>query len=83
MSTYPEMNEKIVGLLQVIDSPTAKYAAERIEELEAKVAAQSAVVEAARKVARLQMIEILAEEGSDEELELVKAVDEYEKQVRQ
>lgn len=35
MATYPEMNQKIVGLLRMTDNdPTKLYAADRIEELE-------------------------------------------------
>ena len=35
--TYPEMNEKIVGILRIGDSPVDLYAAKRIEELEAEL----------------------------------------------
>ena len=35
MNTYPEMNEKIVALLRMMENPTCLYAAQRIEELEA------------------------------------------------
>ena len=38
MTTYPEMNAQIVGLLRQSDDPSKLYAADRIEELEAKVA---------------------------------------------
>lgn len=34
MNTYPEMNEKIVGLLRMSDEPMNLYAAQRIEELD-------------------------------------------------
>jgi len=39
MNTYPEMNEKIVGLLRWAgdENPAAMYAADRIEELEHEV----------------------------------------------
>ena len=36
--TYPEMNAKIVGILRISDSPDVLYAADRIEELERRVA---------------------------------------------
>lgn len=38
MNTYPEMNEKIVGLLELSDEPMYLYAAQRIKELEQQVA---------------------------------------------
>ena len=38
MNTYPEMNEKIVGLLELSDDPMHLYAAQRIKELEQQVA---------------------------------------------
>jgi hypothetical protein len=38
METYPEMNEKIVGLLELSDEPMHLYAAQRIKELEQQVA---------------------------------------------
>lgn len=38
MNTYPEMNEKIVGLLELSDEPMHLYAAQRIKELEQQVA---------------------------------------------
>lgn len=36
--TYSEMNEKIVGILRISDQPAVLYAADRIEELERRVA---------------------------------------------
>lgn len=38
VTTYPEMNEKIVGILRISDDPMCQYAAQRIEELEQEVA---------------------------------------------
>lgn len=40
--TYPEMNAKIVGLLRISYDPVDLYAAARIEELEAALAAVGA-----------------------------------------
>jgi hypothetical protein len=37
MNTYPEMNEKIVGLLRISDNPVDLYAAQYIEELQKQV----------------------------------------------
>ena len=37
MNTYPEMNEKIVGLLRMSDNPVDLYAAQYIEELQKKL----------------------------------------------
>ena len=37
MNTYKEMNEKIVGLLELSDEPMHLYAAQRIKELEASL----------------------------------------------
>lgn len=34
MKTYKKMNQDIVDILRISDSPAAKYAAQRIEELE-------------------------------------------------
>ena len=45
MNTYPEMNEKIAGLLELRGDPISLYATARIEELEtllAKVVARDA-----------------------------------------
>ncbi len=39
--TYPKMNETIKDLLRITDEPMNLYAAERIEELEAQLAADS------------------------------------------
>jgi len=36
--TYPEMNEKIKGILRLFNDPPQVYAAQRIEELESEVA---------------------------------------------
>ena len=36
MTVYPEMNNKIVDLLRMGDTPVELYAAQRIEELELK-----------------------------------------------
>ena len=35
--TYPEMNEKIVGILRISDDPACLYAAQYIEELQKPV----------------------------------------------
>ena len=35
--TYPEMNEKILGILRLSEEPVQLYAAQRIEELEEEV----------------------------------------------
>ncbi len=52
--TYPEMNEKIVGILQIDDSPHSQYAAQRIKELESNLLAseleKAALVEALEHV---------------------------------
>ena len=37
IKTYPEMNAKIVGLLELGDEPMPLYAAQRIRELEAEL----------------------------------------------
>jgi hypothetical protein len=37
VNTYPEMNHLILGILRLRGSPIELYAAQRIEELEAKV----------------------------------------------
>jgi hypothetical protein len=37
ITTYPEMNAKIVGLLRLSDDPLKLYAAQRIEELKQMV----------------------------------------------
>lgn len=49
MNTYPEMNSKIVGLLEVDGSPMTTYAAYRIQELEAELAAAVEVGKASTK----------------------------------
>ena len=36
MQTYPEMNEKIIGILRISEDAHQWYAAQRIEELEAE-----------------------------------------------
>mgnify|MGYP000101804264 CR=1 FL=1 len=43
MNTYPEMNEKIVGILKVSDEPHHLYAAQLIEELQARLNEQQPV----------------------------------------
>ncbi len=48
MDTFPKLNEDIVAALRVSDSPIKKYAALRIEELEAE---QDALLTACENVA--------------------------------
>jgi len=51
MNTYPEMNEEIISLLRMTpDNPVCMYAAMRIEELEAELAALEVIEGAARVV---------------------------------
>jgi len=59
VNTYPEMNSKIVGLLELDGSPMTTYAAFRIRELEAELADRyrrhaADVEERDRKIAELR-----------------------------
>ncbi|MHB8171250.1 MAG: hypothetical protein ACYDG6_06875 [Thermincolia bacterium] len=47
ITTYPEMNAKIVAILQVSDNPTNLYAAQRIEELESEIIRLKALIQEA------------------------------------
>lgn len=49
ITTYPEMNSKIVGLLRISENPTNIYAAQRIMELETKLAAAEHRAEVAER----------------------------------
>src|SRR3990172_3463620 len=42
--TYPEMDRQIVGILRVSEDPSHLYAAQRIEDLEARIAELGEIV---------------------------------------
>jgi len=44
VTTYREMNEKIVGILRISDEPDKLYAAQRIEELEDELVARDETI---------------------------------------
>lgn len=53
--TYPEMNERIVGILRIGDSQPDHYAAQRIEELEAELEETKRYKTALRKIVCLNI----------------------------
>jgi hypothetical protein len=70
ITTYPEMNAKIVGLLRVSDSPIMLYAALRIEELEEEVLQDSTAFNELNSTSK-ERIEELEQELRDAEWRMV------------